>query len=132
MEQLEQFLIEFIPPGIAPYIFAVQFSFACIGATLILLNDLRSRDKKSTRSPEKFNLVFFLWDNLPRVALGAFSMWALIYFADMFLPDQSSNQMRYLVSMLIGAFSDLIFSRVIKYAKTTVVDYMNRIFTKKS
>lgn len=130
MDQLLKFLIEFIPQGIEPHIFAAQFVFACIGATLILLNDLKNRDKGSKRSPERFNIGFFLYDNLLRVAFGALVMWALLYFSALVIPEDSSNQMRYLVAAVIGAFSDLIFSRLIKATKTAVLVQIEKIFPK--
>ena len=130
MESLLKFLIEFIPSGIEPHIFAVQFAFACIGAMLILLNDLKKRDKGSKRTPERFNLRFFLYDNLLRVGFGALVMWALLYFSALVIPEDSSNQMRYLIAAVIGAFSDFIFSRLIKATKTAVLVQIEKIFPK--
>ena len=130
MESLLKFLIEFIPAGIEPHIFAVQFAFACIGAMLILLNDIKNRDKTSTRTPDRFNIRFFLYDNLIRVVFGALVMWALLYASALFVPEDLSKQMRYLLAAVIGAFSDLIFSRLIKATKTAVLVQIEKIFPK--
>lgn len=120
MNIVRDFFQELIPPGIEPVVFAVQFFFAVVAASIVLAQDVSSRNELSSRSPSKFDLWFFIKDNFLRVVAGAGVMWMLLYFTDLFIPSDSPKMFRYLASAIVGAFSDFIWKRALRWAKSTI------------
>lgn len=120
MEILSAFIRELVPEGVTPMQFAVQFFFAIVAATVILVSDVLNRDKQGTRKPVQWDWAFFARDNFLRVVAGAGMIWLLLYFTDLLIPTDSSKMLRYLAGAVVGAFSDYIWSRSLKYIKQRI------------
>ena len=74
------------------------FAFSTIGILIMLRIGASKRDRDSTRTPEKFNFWFMVWDN----ATKALATYALLFVAYRFIPEMSM-----LVALGIGFAASL-------------------------
>lgn len=85
---------------------------------LALLWDLKKRDKESESSPKRFDIVFYLKDNVWRLIISLFfsTLLALLFwmvFPEFAKVDEELTAYGILVYIVIGAAPDL----VVAYAK---------------
>lgn len=78
--------------------------YGCIGMFMMMLVDIMGRDKKSSYSPEAFDLGWFLKDNAPRFLFNLLIMLVCIRFCSDFIHEPTTPKS----SVLIGFFSDVI------------------------
>lgn len=127
MEQILELLGYMKPEGVTLALFAAQFVFAAIGATVRLAYDAAKRNPDSTRTPHDFSLSFFAKDNAFRVLVGAPSMYLMLYFLDYFI---SAETPRLLLgfSAVVGIYSDMIVRTLDKGLRSKIKTISERLF----
>jgi NAD/NADP transhydrogenase beta subunit len=126
MDFFFQFFGYLKPNGIPAALFAAQFIFAIMGATVRLVMDVANGVKNSADSPDTFHLGYFVRNNSLRIVAGAFVIYGGVYFSDLMLPTDTNEQLRMLAAVVVGAFGDVVWRAFEKWAKGKIKALSNQ------